>query len=94
MRDGEVFGWWPKLLRRALFGSTAIRDYDVFHWWQVAIYKPFAGCAKCFSGWASAIYTLVHGGFYCPFHAVIYVSISIFTSWVLTNLKDRLNFNV
>lgn len=89
-RPYEVFGWWPPLLRSILFGSTAEVDYEDMKWWQLYLYKPFAGCGVCFSGWVAMSYYVLgdnqqETGFF-PF--IFFVSGTIFTAWVLYKIKE------
>lgn len=81
----EVFGWWPPLLRRLIFGSTAIVDFDEMKFWQLAIYKPLAGCAKCCAGWLSI-------GYYLAFDVAVLplVPLAIFVAWLLEQFKNRI----
>lgn len=93
---GEVFGWWPKLLRWAIFGKVQHgflwvvpqADFDNMSYWELAIYKPLAGCAKCCAGWVSvAVYLMCFDFKLLPF--VFFVVGAIFIAWLLTALKEK-----
>ncbi len=88
----EIFGWWPPLLRKILFGSTAIVGFEDMKWWQLSIYKPFAGCAVCFSGWVGMAYFFfgnhqIEKGF---FTFVFFECLTILTAWGLSQIKEAI----
>ena len=88
----EVFGWWPPLLRRALFGSEAIKDYEDMKRWQVMIYKPLAGCGICNAGWWSIAYffAVEYTKPFEPFYFIFFVFGGIYTAWFLYAFKHTI----
>lgn len=88
-QPGEVFGPWPPFLRSMVFGTRALVDLDLADYWQLLIYKPLAACAKCFAGWFSlATFLCVHGTPFF-FDIVPFVSIAVFTAWLLDETKRK-----
>jgi len=85
----EAFEWWPKLVRKALFGSTAIVSFDDMKWWQLLLYKPLAGCEKCQAGWIAIAYFLANKRL-VPFDFLFFVSVAILTAWALAALKEQI----
>lgn len=92
----EVFGWWEYGIRRMLLGAydvcyekvVPVFDPDSAEWWQIALYKPLAGCAKCFAGWFSVVIFLATYNFQIlPF--IFFVVGAIATAWALTNIKEK-----
>lgn len=88
-QPGEIFGWWPPLLRWWLFRSTAVRDFEEMEWWQLALYKPLAGCGVCCSGWVAVVFWQQNGE-HDFFTFVFFVSSAIFTAWLLEKLRDKI----
>jgi hypothetical protein len=88
----EVFGWWPVLLRRLVFGSSSLRDYEDMKWWQLVIYKPLAACPKCFAGWlAVAVLAINPEQIVNPFpNSIYFVCVAVFTAWGLEHLKEHI----
>lgn len=82
----EVFGWWPPLLRRLLFGTDSVVDYEDMTWWQLLAYKPLAACGKCCAGWLAVAYCLI-SNIQSP---VFFVAVAIFGAWSLEKLKEKI----
>jgi len=90
----EAFGWFPPLLRRALFGTSAIRDYENYKWWQLLIYKPLAGCAKCCAGWLEIGYLIYSNEIFNIPYSIFFVVVAIASAWLATAAKERMGLMV
>jgi hypothetical protein len=94
----EVFGWWPPLLRRIVFGSSAVLDFDDMNYLQLFLYKPWAGCGVCFSGWVAMVYFVLHytnldNTFLLTFpfwSFIFFLAGTIFMAWCLEKFKDNI----
>lgn len=88
-RPTDIFGWYPKLFRWVLFGSTEKKEFEDMEWWQLAIYKPLAGCGVCFSAWV-AIFDYFVG---VP-TLIFFVSGAIFVAWFFDELQEKAFKNI
>ena len=83
-RPTDIFGWYPRLFRKVLFGSPEPRKFEDMKWWQLYLYKPLAGCGICFAGW-----TAITDYFVGIPNVVFFVAGAIFVAWFLDEIQEK-----
>lgn len=87
IHPGEVFDWWPKMVRLVVTGSTAIVEAKP---WQEKIFKATFACPKCVGGqfglWLG--WTYVHP--YTATHHILVIIVAVGTAYFLeTSTKEE-----